>query len=397
LAVGLGQVAAVVMTKLAMSMLCENPLRKTGLTTLFHEFVEHGLRLFPDISWLLFAGPEQPWSLAGDRVEVCRDFPANDRLGARLRADHFHVSRVAEKRGARALITVGFVPWRKTLPTIMHVFSLQHLSRDNRVGWGREIYRRWLMKRSWPKADLVITNSKFAVGQLRSVLPGFEDRILQSYEGLQHEQFHPRTGLEEAARLKDELGLEPGYFLWISNFYPYKQPELLLRGYALLDESLRRRHPLVMVGGDWENTLAATRRLARELGIERDVKFPGWVADAWLAPLYRQAQAFCLASREETFGRCVIESMACGTPCIVNDIPIMEEVTGGSALTVDYRDAPRVAGALREMAEDRSSRERLRQKGISGTLRFDFDKLATERIEAIRRLLSGRTAAGFRT
>ena len=77
--------------KLALSMLCENPLRKTGLTTLFHEFVSRGLKLFPEVRWLIFAGPNQEWAINDPHVEVVRDFPANDQLYRRLFADHFQV------------------------------------------------------------------------------------------------------------------------------------------------------------------------------------------------------------------------------------------------------------------------------------------------------------------
>ena len=125
--------------KLALSMLCENPLRKTGLTTLFHEFVSRGLELFPEVRWLIFAGPNQEWTINDPRVEMVRDFPANDQLNRRLFADHFQVPAVARARGADVLVTIGFVPFRKCLPTAMHVFSLQHLDKNNRVGFAREI------------------------------------------------------------------------------------------------------------------------------------------------------------------------------------------------------------------------------------------------------------------
>ena len=378
--------------KLALSMLCENPLRKTGLTTLFHEFVSRGLKLFPEVRWLIFAGPNQEWTINDPRVEVARDFPANDQLNRRLFADHFQVPAVARAKGADVLVTIGFVPFRKCLPTAMHVFSLQHLDKSNRVGFAREMYRKWVTKYSWPKADLVITNSKFAVSQILSVYPEFRERLVQSYEGLQHEQFHPVAPTDEAARLREKFGLTPGYFLWISNFYPYKQAELLLTGYAKLDAESRRRHPLVMVGGNWENALESAQALARQLGIFDDLRFPGWIDDEWLAPLYRHARAFCLASREETFGRCVIEAMACGAPCVVNDIPIMREVTDDHALIVDFKDAGRVAGALQSLAEDDVLHGRLRADGLRRAQNFTFEKLTTERITAIQRLVSGKRA-----
>ena len=373
--------------KLALSILCENPVRKTGLTTLFDEFVRHALPLFPDVDWLIFAGPTQAWTLDDPRVEIDRRYPANDRLGPRLFADHFLVPAAARRRGAAALLTVGFAPLRRCLPTIMHLFSLQHLDRTNRVGLARRIYRRFVVDRGVRTADGIVTNSQFAARQILQVYPGCRERLTVSYEGLQHEQFQPDAAPDEAGFIAEKLGLLPGYLLWVSNFYPYKQSDKLLAAYARLDPALRARHPLVMVGGSWGGGKDAARAQAAALGIEADLRFPGWVEDEWLAPLYRQARGFVLASREETFGRCVAEAMACGTPCVVNDIPIMHEVTGEHALIVDFRDEAAAAQALRSLLTDDAQHARLRGVGIDWTARFSFDKLATERIAAIKHAL----------
>ena len=178
--------------KIALTILSENPVHKTGLTSLFHELVLRGLKLFPDVSWLIFAGPNQEWSITDSRVELIRSFPANDRLSRRLFADHFQVSSAARARGADALVTVGFVPARKCLPTAMHILSLQALDKRNRIGLFREMYRRWMMKFSWPRADLVFVNSRWTANQVLSLYPTFRDHIVVSYEGLQHEMFAVR-------------------------------------------------------------------------------------------------------------------------------------------------------------------------------------------------------------
>jgi len=47
--------------KIALSLLCENPIRKTGLTTAYYEFVSHSLKLFPEVSCVVFVGPNQEW------------------------------------------------------------------------------------------------------------------------------------------------------------------------------------------------------------------------------------------------------------------------------------------------------------------------------------------------
>lgn len=368
-------------------MLCENPVRKTGLTTFFQEFIAHAVRLCPDVSWVLFLGPDQEWPVADGKIELVRRFPANDQLNRRLLADHFLVAAAARAHGAAALVTIGFVPFRKCLPTVMHMFSLQHLDRRNRLGTWRELYRTLVMRWSMPRADLIITGSRFAASQVLAVYPACQGRLLTSYEGLQHAQFHPEAPPQEAARLRERFGLAPGYFLWLSNFYPYKQADLLLQGYARLEKTIRDQHPLVMVGGDWFGMRAQLEQQVAALQIGEHVKFPGWVEDPWLAPLYRQALAFCLPSREETFGKCVSEAMACGTPCILNDIEVMREVSGGHALILDFRDQTRVTEALRRMTAEPDLHRRLSEQGRLQATQFSYEKLTVERIAAMRQLV----------
>jgi glycosyltransferase involved in cell wall biosynthesis len=375
--------------KIALSILCENPLRKTGLTTVFYELVRHSVAQFEDLEWIVFAGPEQEWEPpAHPRVLLNREFLANDHLRARLIADHFRVPARAKSLGAEALVTVGFVPLRKTLPTIMHMLSLQHLDRSNRVGRLRQFYRRFMAERGFAKADAILTNSQFARQQILGAHPECANRLTISPEGLQLESFHTHGAADEAERVRSQFGLPPGFLLWVSNFYPYKQAELLLEGYARLSAETRRGLPLVMVGGGWEGGGESAEARASDLGIRDDVHFLGWIDDSWVPLLYRQARIFTLPSREETFGRCVLEAMACGTPCLVNDIPIMHEVTAGHAIIVDFQDSAAVAAGLQRLLVQGPELEHLRAAGLRRAADFSFEKLARERVAVIRQVVA---------
>lgn len=377
---------------LALSTLCENPQRKTGLTTLFHEFVQNSLPLYPDVSWIVFADPAYEWTIDHPRVSVVTSYRHNQFLPQRLFNDHILVPLAARRMKAAALLTVGFVPLLKTLPTPMHLNVLTHLSGNDKLGFWRTKYRKWMMDRGLRQAELIITNSIWAAEQITSYAPSSRDRLVVSYEGLDHSVFHPRRAAGEVEDLRREFGIEPGYFLWVSNFYPYKQADRLLQAYARCPLELRKRHPMVMIGGSFGHG-EAIRKLVLDLGLQDDVKFPGWIADEWLAPLYRNAVAHCFASREETFGRSVSEALACGTPCVLNDIPIMREVSGSQALLVDFHDLDAVAAALQQVASDSDLRERLRLGGFQQAARFTFDKLAAERMDAILALLNRRQIA----
>ena len=140
--------------RIGLSLLCENPRRKTGLSSAYHEFVARSLQLDPDVSWVVFVGPDQSWLVKDPRVDVVRDYPANDRLKRRLVADHFLVQAAARARGAEVMVSTGFVPLRKCLPTVMQVLSLQHLDLKNQLGLARGLYRKLVLGHSWNRADL---------------------------------------------------------------------------------------------------------------------------------------------------------------------------------------------------------------------------------------------------
>jgi len=306
-----------------------------------------------------------------------RDFPANDRRAARLFADHFRVAPAARARGAAALLTVGFMPLRAAgLPVVMHVFSLHH----RRGGFGPgALYRRIAVARGLREAALVIVNSQWTASQLGPV----NARLLVSHEGVQHEKFSPAGARGGAA-------LPPEYLLWAGNFYAYKRAGLALAAYARLAPALRARFPLVLVGGDWAGGRARAEAAARALGVARDVRFRGWVDDAALPALYRGARAHMLATSEETFGRSVAEAMACGCPCVLQDLPVLREVTGGAALFCDFTDTPAASAALEKICTDDALAARLRVEGLRRAADFSFERLARERMAAILEVLKTR-------
>lgn len=355
--------------KLALSTLCENPRRRTGLSTLFREFVAHARRSRPDVSWLVFCGSDD-WRSDDPGVEFCRAFPSNERPAARILADHFSVAPEARRRGADALITVGYCPIRTAgLPIVMQVFAAGD---RHTIGACRSFYRRWAVARGLSRAALVITNSSWAKAALG---PGTA-QVFVSPEGLRHDLFKPE-GPRGASNVPNR------YFLWASNLYHYKRVELALAAYAGLPHARRLEFSLVLVGGDWHGGRARAEATAERLGIRGNIIFLGWVDDEMLPSLYRGARAHILSTSQETFGRSVLEAMACGCPSVVQDLPVLREVAGECALFVDYSDVPAATAAMERVCADDALRAHLRASGIERSMQFSFERLAAERVEAI--------------
>lgn len=84
----------------------------------------------------------------------------------------------------------------------------------------------------------------------------------------------------------------------------------------LIAEARRQGLPAIyLIAGTGEDQ-PRLERLARECGVEGQVRFLGAVSADDLPDLYRAADLFALPSTGEGFGIATIEAMACGTPAI---------------------------------------------------------------------------------
>ena len=132
---------------------------------------------------------------------------------------------------------------------------------------------------------------------------------------------HPRSS-DEVAAVRERYGLPEEYLLWVGGL---QTPDPRKRVAALAKTP--RELPLVLVG--------ATKPWAHELP---DVTLTGHVSDDDLAAIYTGARAFVFPSDDEGFGLPTVEALACGTPVVATDLPVLREVLGDRATFVDAGD-----------------------------------------------------------
>jgi glycosyltransferase involved in cell wall biosynthesis len=129
-------------------------------------------------------------------------------------------------------------------------------------------------------------------------------------------------GADEIGAARTRYALPAEYLLWVGGLQtpdPRKRVAALARAPSAL--------PLVLVG--------ATKPWAHELP---GVTLTGFVPDDHLAAIYSGARALVFPSDDEGFGLPTIEALACGTPVVATDIPVLREVLGDRATFVDGGD-----------------------------------------------------------
>lgn len=84
--------------------------------------------------------------------------------------------------------------------------------------------------------------------------------------------------------------------------------------------TLQATHPelLYLIAGEGDDK-QRLQALAQQLGLEAQVRFIGYVADADLPDLYRLADVFVMPSTGEGFGIVFLQAALCGTPVIAAD------------------------------------------------------------------------------
>jgi glycosyltransferase involved in cell wall biosynthesis len=128
-----------------------------------------------------------------------------------------------------------------------------------------------------------------------------------------------------AAEFLDSPGLSLAkrpYILHVGSCIPRKNVELLLQVFAETRERISDLE-LIQVGGPWTDGQLAYIRRQR---LAPHIKQKRGISRAELANLYAGASAVLVPSLAEGFGIPVIEALACGTPVIASDIPVLREV-----------------------------------------------------------------------
>ncbi len=131
-----------------------------------------------------------------------------------------------------------------------------------------------------------------------------------------------QRGPAEVSAARKHYGLPDEYLLWVGGL---ETPDPRKRIGALARTP--RELPLVLVG--------ATKPWAHELP---DVTLTGRVPDEDLAAIYSGARALVFPSDDEGFGLPTVEALACGTPVVASDIPVLREVLGDRATFVAAGD-----------------------------------------------------------
>jgi len=192
--------------------------------------------------------------------------------------------------------------------------------------------------------------------------------------------------LGEDARLPEirrrYLSDDVPFFLFVGKLTPRRNVPKLMEALAVFKRRTQQPHKLMVVGLNTTGIDIAGR--ARELGIEKDFVYTGYVPDEDLILLYNAAHAFVLPySYEAGASLTALEAQAAGLPVITVDTPGLRETTGNEALYMAEAEVPDMVEAMTRAAQDLELRRGLSEGGLRFARQFSWRRTAAETLAVL--------------
>lgn len=231
-----------------------------------------------------------------------------------------------------------------------------------------------LLRRVYPAADRIVAVSDGLADDLSKVSGIRRDRIDVVYNPIV-------TGdlAQKAASPVDHPWFQPGsppVLVAVGRLTKQKDYPTMLAAFS----EVRRRTPVrLMIFGEGAQR-ATLERETRELGVESDVVFAGWVANPY--PYMARAAALVMSSAWEGLPAVLVEALACGCPVVSTDCPngpaeILEGDRYGKLVPVG--DSAALAKAILETIAAEPDRDRLKARAEA----FTAEKAAEHYISLI--------------
>jgi glycosyltransferase involved in cell wall biosynthesis len=175
--------------------------------------------------------------------------------------------------------------------------------------------------------------------------------------------------------------------LHVGSTIPRKRIDILLRMFSIVRRAFTSAR-LIRVGDKFTSD---QNTLIDDLALRKSVLVLPQLDREVLAAVYRRATLVLLPSEREGFGLPVVEAMACGTPVIASDLPVLREV-GGDA--VEYSPVADVeawsAKVIELLTEHRLNPVKWQKRqdaGIERSAMFTWSEYARSMVSVYQQIL----------
>jgi glycosyltransferase involved in cell wall biosynthesis len=296
------------------------------------------------------------------------------------------------------LVHVPHLFWRPRympLPYVVTAHDMQtYMKPRPDAGWFRRTVHPTGSQRALDRAARILAVSNFTKNELIRLFHISEDKIEVIYNAIDERfQLGHATGADRQL-IAERYQVNYPFLLYAGPIRPHKNVVRIIESFSVLKAELKKEGEFsdlkLIIIGDELSRHPDLRRMVIRSGVERDVRFLGFVPIEVLRIFYDVAKVFVFPSLYEGFGLPPLEAMAHGTPVITSNTSSLPEVVGNAAVLVNPENVFDITRAMHRTLLDQTLRERMKQRGYEQARRFSWDASAA-RIQQIYADVSRRT------
>jgi len=277
------------------------------------------------------------------------------------------------------------IPNIKGLPVVATVMDAIPLIHPEWLRQSLKGLKTWLFARSVHKADHLITISEHSKQDLVTHLGIAPDKISVTPLGVDPIYFE-RVADQTRNEVLNKHGLKPGFFLFVGTLQPRKNLPKVLEAFKALPASVRKEHPLIIVGRNgWANEalLPELKRLEEQ----GEGRWLSYLPQSEVFALLQSAGALVFASLYEGFGLPVVEAFAAQCPVIASNTTSLPEVTGDAAWSVDPTDAQSISAAMLDVLHNHELKAQRIESGLARARHYSWHECARQTLAVYRKVL----------
>jgi glycosyltransferase involved in cell wall biosynthesis len=282
-------------------------------------------------------------------------------------------------------------PFSKKAPSILTIHDVIPFTFREAMGFFRNhfLYRPGI-RQACRLHDMIATVSEFSKQDIVKKVGAPADKIQVIPNGLR-EPSKPDEELDE--RLNNRFDLKNGFILSVGGIHERKNIVRLVHAFSRLVNQKGYPGKLVITGSvSGAPYQIKMKRLCdatiKELRMEKQVIFTGFIPDEELDSLLRRADFLIYPSLYEGFGIPILEAMRVGTPVITSNLTAMPEVASGTAVLVDPYNIEEMASKMSKLLQNNELCEELSKKGVERARLYSWERTAEQYLELYSETIS---------
>jgi glycosyltransferase involved in cell wall biosynthesis len=254
----------------------------------------------------------------------------------------------------------------------------------------RRLFHKWLSRRALDGAARILSVSNFTKNEIvRYFL--IPDEKIEVIPNAIDERFRAGHATDaDRALIAERYQVSYPFVLYAGNIKPHKNLVRIIEAFSVLKAELKKEGKLpdlkLIIIGDELSKHPDLRRTVIKSGVERDVRFLGFVSIDTLRIFYDLAKVFVFPSLYEGFGLPPLEAMALGTPVVTSNTSSLPEVVGDAAVLVNPENVFEITRALQRVLVDQALRDKLKAASIEQAQRFSWETSVCRLLEIYKQV-----------